>query len=281
MAPGGPCIDILDAESRRFDRGLCTIGGAFVAQRQTVELFPVKAHQPRGKGRAAVLHAGGHRPVFLRPECFDLALALNDQAQRHRLHAARRFRAGQFAPQHRRERKAKQVVQRAPGEIGIDQILIELARLRHRGGHGRLGDGVERDSLHILGQDAALGQQFAHMPRNRFTLAIRVGRENQTFGALGCIGDSLDPRLFVGIEFPIHREVFIWTDRAILDRQVADVPIRCENLVAGTEILLDRLGFGRGFNDDQLHGRVPNVLKTGWATCTYTRGWGKPWGAVK
>jgi D-lyxose ketol-isomerase len=62
-------------------------------------------------------------------EAFDLALALDDHAQRDRLDAARRLGAGQLAPQHRREREADQIIERAAGAIGVDQIGIELARM--------------------------------------------------------------------------------------------------------------------------------------------------------
>jgi D-lyxose ketol-isomerase len=61
-------------------------------------------------------------------EQLDLALAVDDQAQRHRLHAARRLGAGQLAPQHRRQGEADQIIERAAGAVGVDQILVELAR---------------------------------------------------------------------------------------------------------------------------------------------------------
>ena len=66
------------------------------------------------------------RPIFLGAEQLDLALAIDDQAQRHRLDAAGRFRAGQLAPQHRREGEADEIIERAAGAVGVDQILVEL-----------------------------------------------------------------------------------------------------------------------------------------------------------
>jgi hypothetical protein len=71
---------------------------------------------------------GFDRPVFLRLERFDLEFAVADQPQRHRLHAARRARARQFAPQHRRQREADEIVERAAREIGVDQLLVDVAR---------------------------------------------------------------------------------------------------------------------------------------------------------
>ena len=88
-------------------------------------------------------------PIFLRPEDLDLALAVDDQAQRDRLHPARRLGAGQLAPQDRRQREADQIIERAARPVGVDQILIERARPRHRLGHRRLGDGVEGHPLDL------------------------------------------------------------------------------------------------------------------------------------
>ena len=77
----------------------------------------------------------------------DLALAVADEAQRHRLHAAAERAPGQLAPQHRREREADEIVEGAARQVGVDQRLVDLARLAHRRLHRVLGDGVEGDAL--------------------------------------------------------------------------------------------------------------------------------------
>ena len=100
-----------------------------------------------------------HRPIFLRDEALDLGLAIADQAQRHRLHAARRARPGQLAPQHRRQVEADQIVERPPRPVGIDEVRFDGARGRHRVEHGLLGDGVEDDALHRLGLQRLLVAQ--------------------------------------------------------------------------------------------------------------------------
>ncbi len=89
--------------------------------------------------RVAGLERGLDRPIFLRLEGFDLELTVADQPQRNRLHAARRARARQLAPQHRRQGEADEIIERAPGEIGIDQLLVDCTRVRHR-----LFDGASR-----------------------------------------------------------------------------------------------------------------------------------------
>ena len=258
IAPGRLRLDLLDPEGRRFHQGLGAQRDAFLAKAQLVELLALEAHQPCGKFRPALLQPGNDRPVFLRAECLNLALALDDQTQRDRLHPARALGAGQLAPQHRGQREAEQVVQRAAGKVGVDQVLIQFARAGHRLGHGLLGDRVEGDALDVLGQRLALGEQLAHVPRNRLALAVRVSREDQAVSGLGGIGDRLHLPLLVAVEFPVHREGLVRADRAVLGRQVADMAIAGENLVVLAEILLDGLGLGGGFYDDKLHGGKAN-----------------------
>ena len=98
-----------------------------LADIEPLDLLAVGPDEPRLED-AAVL--GGERrddrPVFARDERFDLALAVADEAQRHRLHAARRARAGQLAPQHRRQVEADQIVERAARHVGVDQRLVDL-----------------------------------------------------------------------------------------------------------------------------------------------------------
>src|SRR5262249_59817853 len=45
-------------------------------------------------------------------------------------------------------------------------------------------------------------------------------------------------------------------DRAVVWRQVADVTVGGKHLVAGAEILIDRLGLGDRFDNDNVHERV-------------------------
>ena len=60
-------------------------------------------------GAGLGLQMGEDRPIFARDEFLDLELAVADDAQRHRLHAAGRARARQLAPQHRREVEADEI----------------------------------------------------------------------------------------------------------------------------------------------------------------------------
>ena len=135
-------------KSRGLERLLERLGLRAGADVEALELLAVGADQA-GVERVAARRRQGRdqRPVFARDELLDLELAVADQAQRHRLHAAGRARAGQLAPQHRRQREADQIVERAAGEVGVDQRLVDLARMLHRLEHRLLGDGVEHDAL--------------------------------------------------------------------------------------------------------------------------------------
>ena len=270
-------LDAFNREAAGFDRRLGFHGNALVTETEAFQLHALELDQTRVELGAVVLHLGEHAPVFLRPEGLDLALSLDDQTQRDRLHAARAFGAGELAPQHRRKCEAEQIIQRAARQIGVDQRLIELARLLHRPQNGGLGDRVEGDAVDLHRQALALSQQFLNVPADRLALTVGVGGEHEAGRALGRVGDFLEAALLVAVEFPLHRKVGIGIDAAVLGRQVADMAIGGEDLEVLAQILLDGFGLGRRFYDDKLHdGELWISL-----TCTYARWWGGPERAVK
>ena len=128
---------------------------------------------------ASGLEMGDDRPVFARDELLDLELAVADDAQRHRLHAARRARARQLAPQHRRQVEADEVVERAAGAVGVDQRFVDLARVAHRVLHRVLGHRVEHDAVDALVLKEPLGlEDLVDVPGDRLALAVGVGGED-------------------------------------------------------------------------------------------------------
>ena len=150
IATGRLCLDAGNLEVCVFEVAGKGFRLGARADVEALDLLPVGADQARledfvTRGR----QLGDDRPVFLGDEFFDFELAIADQTQRDRLHAAGRACARQLAPEYRREREADEVIQRAAGEIGIDQRAIDLARMLHRLGHRLLGDGVEDDALDL------------------------------------------------------------------------------------------------------------------------------------
>ena len=232
------------------------LGGARIdlgADRQPLDLVAAPARQPRLERRPRHFEQPGDRPILLRNKGFDLALAFHDHAQRHRLDTPCRFGTGQLAPQHRRQGKADQIIECPAGAIGVDQILVERARRRHRGQHRVLGDRVERHPIDRGRQRLFAAQQFLHMPTDRLTLAIRVGREDQSVGALRGVLDFFHPLGLVGIQQPLHRKAVVGIDRPVLGRQIADVAIAGQHLEIASQIFLDRLCLGGRFDNNQLH----------------------------
>ncbi len=178
----------------------------------------------RREGSVRGAQVGIDGPIFLRLELLDFRLALADQPQRHRLHAARGSRARQFAPQHRREVEADEIIERAAGEIGIDQLFVDGARMGDGVEHGRAGDGIEYHPLHMgMSECVFLLQDLQHMPGNGLALAVGVGGEDQLVGAFDGVGDLLDPLLGARIDVPDHGEIVVRLDRTVLGRQVADM----------------------------------------------------------
>ena len=100
-------------------------------------------------------------------------------------------------------------------------------------------------------------QRLQHVPGDRLALAVGVGGEDQLVGALAPPWRSRErasaPRPSIS---QIMLEVVVGIDRAVLGRQVADVAEGGQDLVAAAEILVDRLGLGGRFDDDDLHASV-------------------------
>ncbi len=191
--------------------------------------------------------------VLARAERLDLGLALADQAQRDRLHAAGASAARQLAPEHRREGEAHQVVEGAARQIRLDQRLVELARVLHRVADRGAGDLVEGDPAHVdAPQRPLLVQHGADMPGDRLALAVGVGGEIQGAGTLQRLRDRLDLAVAALVGRPIHGEILLRPHAAVLRRQVADMAEAREHREAVAEIAVDGLGLGGQFDDDDV-----------------------------
>ena len=231
-------FDGRDREVGGLDRFLEILGFRAGADIEPLDFLAVGTDETRFEGVAARRGQRRHqRPVFARNEFFDFEFAVAYEPQRDRLHPACRARARQFSPQHRRKRKADQIIQRAAREIGVDQRAVDLARVLHRLGHRLLGDGVENHALdRLILERAFLLHDFEDMPGNRFAFAVGVGCENQFVGALERAGDVIEPAGRLGIDLPDHLEIGIGIDRSVLGREVADVAERGQNFVGGPDI---------------------------------------------
>src|SRR5690606_41955262 len=93
---------LLDARARGF--GIVAVGDG-----ELLDLVAVEPAQPGGERLRRVRALGLDGPVLARLERLDLLLALDDHAQRRRLHAAGGQAGLDLAPQHRRQVEADQV----------------------------------------------------------------------------------------------------------------------------------------------------------------------------
>ena len=83
------------------------------------------------------------------------------------------------------------------------------------------------------------------MPRNRFALSVRVGRQDQTVSRLGKIGNRLELLGLVGVVFPLHRKAIVRVNRTVFGRQIADVAVGREDAEVLAQIAFNGFGFGR------------------------------------
>ena len=151
-------LDLRDLERGIVERRLEGCGVRARANVEPGDFLAVGADEPGdegGAGRGFEMRDEG--PVFARDEGLDLELAVADEAQGDGLNPAGRARTGQFAPQYGREVEADEIVQRAAGEIGVDQRLVDLARILHGLEDRRPRDRVEDDALDALVLQDALG----------------------------------------------------------------------------------------------------------------------------
>ena len=214
-------LDLADLKAAgAFQKGFGALGRGLVGQIEALELLAVQDGQPRlEEGARNGLEGDVDGPVFLRPEDLDLGLALADQAQGDRLHSAGRAAPRQLAPKHRREGEADQVIERAPGQVGVDQLAVELARVLEGLDHSRFGDFVEHHALDI---DAVQGlaplKLLGDMPGNRLALPVRVGGQIKPACALDRLGDLLEALFRPRVDRPGHGEALVGQHRAILGR---------------------------------------------------------------
>ena len=87
-------LDGIDGEMARLHIGLGSARIGLGADRQPLDLVAAPARQARLERRAGHLEQSGDRPILLRNKGLDLALALDDHAQRHRLDTACRLGTG-------------------------------------------------------------------------------------------------------------------------------------------------------------------------------------------
>ena len=154
--------------------------------------------------------------------------------------AARRARAWELAPEHRRERETHQIVERAARLVGVDQVVVEVAGSGHGVEHGGLGDlGEDHAADGDAVQEPAPAELVPHVPGDRLALAVGVGGEIEAVGAPERLADGADVLLGTVGDDPIHGEGIVRPHRAVLGQEVADVAVRSHDLVVRPQVPAD------------------------------------------
>ncbi len=160
-------------------------------------------------------------PVLLRHEGQELALAVDDQPQRHRLDATGGQAPGDLAPQERTQEISDDPIQDAAGLLGLYLVDVEFAR----GTEGRL-DGVLRDLVELHAVDLLVLElhPLLEVPPDRLALAVRVCSEVDRVDLLGFLLELTQELLLARDDDKISLVVVVDLDPELLLGQVDDVP---------------------------------------------------------
>ena len=200
-------------------------------------------------GRHPGAQQGLEQPVFFRLEGGALGLALHDEAQGHGLHASGGDAALDGLPEQGRDLVAHQAVQHAPGLLGIEKVLVELARMGQGLLDGAGGDLVELDAFDVLG---LVADQLRHMPGDGLPFAVWVGGQIDGVG-LGCGAAQLaDHVLLIVDDLVLGGKIVGFVHAQTAGRQVAHMAHAGLHHVLRSQKFLDGLHLGRRFHDDQL-----------------------------
>ena len=223
-------------------------------------------------------------PVFFRDERTDLALTLNHQLDRYRLHTAGGQATGDLRPQQWRDHVADDAVEEATGLLGVDTVNVQLARLGEGFLNGFLGDFVEH---HALVAAVITADGFAQVPGNGFPFAVQVRREIDGVSIFGEPAQLFDDLFLARKDFvlglPAMVRVHTHARNQLLARfffrreyrtfargglaalggrllagasrtaggQVSDMADTRLHHVLVAQVLVDGLGLSRGFHNDQ------------------------------
>ena len=184
-----------------------------------------------------------NRPVLFLDEGLDLALALHDEAQRHRLNATGGEATAHLVPQQGRHLVAHQAIEDAAGLLRIHQVAVDVAGVQEGVLNGLLGDFVEGDAadvgygapfLSLLAVNPVPAQFLRQVGGNRLAFAVRVRRQVDRFRRLRQLLQPGDDLLFAGNYLVFGRKLVVQIDPERLLGQILNVPERGFDLEPGT-----------------------------------------------
>ena len=244
VLPPVPLLDLGDDERQLphgVHHGLRVLG--------RVELRLVAVHLgERGLERLAVLGQQGlDAPVLLGREGADLALALDDEPEGDGLHPAGGEAGLDAAPEDRAGLVADEPVEDAAGLLRVHLAVVDHAGMLHGLVDGVLGDLVEQHPM----RRGARAELVGYVPGDGLALAVRVGGEIYGRGRLGRLLE-VGQRLGLALDGDVlGLEVTVDVYAELAGRQIPEVPDGGLHVIAGAEILADRLGLGGRLDDHE------------------------------
>ena len=172
---------------------------------------------------------------------------LDDEANGRALHATRGQPAVDLAPEDRGYLISKEAVEDAAGFGGVDQLVIDVARMGDCFFDRGLGDLVED---HAADRHLRL-QVFEEVGGDGLTLAVFVGGKVQLGGVLQRTLQLLDHGAAAFGELIRWLERVLHVDRQPLAREVGDVTDRGANVEGGSQVLGDRFRLCRRLDNDE------------------------------
>jgi hypothetical protein len=211
--------------------------------------IPYEPSAERLIGERLFKQVGVDRPVLARLEVLDLALALDHHPQRHALHAPGGQPAPDLAPEQRRDLVPNQAVEHAPRLLGIDQTLVQLARMLERRANGVARDLVE---LHPARRPVPEADRLDQVPGDRLALAVRVGRQVHHVGLPGRRLELLDDLVLLARDHVLRREAMLHVYAELGLGQVAHVADRRAHVVLAAQEPGEGTRLRRGLDDHEV-----------------------------
>ena len=193
---------------------------------------------------------GVNRPILLGNEGADVALSLDDQAQRYGLHAAGRKPPADLIPEQGGDFVAHQAVQHAAGLLRVHQVQIDLPGFLESCLDRFGGDFVEQHPEDLLPLGLVGGEHVGQMRADRFAFAVRVRGK---IDSVSFLTGFLQLRHHLGLarnHFVGGLEPILHVNAKILLRQVFHVAEGSFDAVVAPQILVDGFRLGRRFHDD-------------------------------
>ena len=147
-----------------------------------------------------------YRPIFLGLERTDLLLAVNYHAHRDALNAAGGKTAAYLLRNERAQAITDESVEYSSRLLCVDEIHVDGARMIHAVLDSGFGYLIESDSVLVLKIEVEQGRK---VPRYRFSLAIRVGCEDNFIAFFNIFFQLADELLFSFYNGVFRREVML------------------------------------------------------------------------